>query len=68
MIKKRKKIIIDLSGSEGNAYNMIREAKNICKQLGIKHEPIIKEMKSGDYENLINVFEREFGDYVDLYR
>lgn len=68
MIKKRKKIIIDLTSPEGNAYSMMLQAKSLCKQLGIDHKPILKEMKSGDYENLINVFEREFGDYVDLYR
>jgi len=25
-------------------------------------------MTSGDYENLLKVFDREFGAYVDLYR
>jgi len=27
-----------------------------------------EEMMSGDYENLIEVFGRDFGDYVDLIR
>ena len=27
---------------------------------------IIEEMMSGDYDNLIEVFEREFGDFVIL--
>ena len=29
---------------------------------------LIDEMMSGDYENLLQVFDREFGDYVILYR
>ena len=41
--------------------------------LGEKNPPklidtIIEEMMSGDYENLIKVFDREFGKYVTLYR
>jgi hypothetical protein len=31
-------------------------------------KPILKEMMSGDYENLLKVFDREFGDFVDLIR
>ena len=33
-----------------------------------KAERIIYEMQSGDYENLLNVFDREFGDFVILER
>lgn len=29
---------------------------------------IVDQMKSGDYENAIQVFDRYFGDYVILYR
>ena len=29
---------------------------------------IINEMKSGNYENLVEVFDRYFGDYVILER
>ena len=29
---------------------------------------IVDQMKSGDYENAIRVFDRYFGDYVILYR
>jgi hypothetical protein len=31
-------------------------------------QDILKEMRSGDYENLISVFDREFGSVVTLYR
>jgi len=31
-------------------------------------EKVMTEMKTSDYENLIEVFDRNFGDYVDLER
>ena len=64
-------ITIDLTGPEGNAFVLLGYAKRYAKQLGMsgaKAERIIYEMQSGDYENLLNVFDREFGDYVTLYR
>ena len=46
-------------------------AKKYAKQLGIngvEAEEIVHEMQSSDYENLINVFDKYFGEYVTLYR
>ena len=57
---------IDITGPDGNAYCLLGYAKNLCEQLGKDYEKISKEMKSSDYENLINVFDREFGRCVDL--
>lgn len=65
---KKKKIDIDLSGPHGNAYWLMAQAKVLCEQLGVDFTRIEAEMKSGNYENLIFVFEREFGKYVNLYR
>jgi len=65
---KNKKIEIDLNGPEGNAVVLMGYAKNFAKQMKIDHTPIIKDMSSGDYENLLNVFDREFGSFVTLYR
>jgi hypothetical protein len=65
---QRGKIKIDLTGPEGNAFVLLGKAGNLSKQLGKDFEDIKKRMTSGDYENLINVFDEEFGDYVDLYR
>ena len=59
---------IDLTGPDGNAFVMIGYAKNLAKQLGLDGKKIQTEMMSGDYENLIKVFDRHFGDYVTLYR
>jgi hypothetical protein len=59
---------IDLTGPEGNAYVLLGYANDYCKQLKRDPKPILEEMKSGDYENLVTVFDREFGSFVDLLR
>jgi hypothetical protein len=43
-------------------------ASRFAKQLGLNGASIIEEMKSGDYENLVEVFDKYFGDYVILER
>ena len=65
---KNKKIEIDLSGPEGNAYFLLAKAQKFARELGKDEDSILKEMRSGDYENLIKVFDREFGGFVVLYR
>ena len=65
---RNKKQFLDLTGPDGNAYAILGCAKNLSKQLSLDWESINKEMTSSDYENLIMVFEKHFGDYVDLYR
>ena len=74
MIRKKQKldkIIIDLDGFEGNAYNLMGVAKNLMRRLGFGDEnPLVKavleEMTSGDYNNLVKVFDKHFGDMVIL--
>ena len=66
--KKEKRIEIDLTGPQGNAFCLLGYAKQFAKQLGKDWEDINKRMTSGDYENLLKVFENEFGDYVVMYR
>lgn len=61
-------IEIDLTGPDGNAYALIAYAKRLSVQLGIDGEEIISEMMSGDYDNLVSVFDKNFGSYVTLYR
>ena len=71
IIKKQprtEKIEIDITGSQGNAFVIMGYAKQYAKQLGMNSKPIIDEMMSGDYENLLEVFDKHFGDYVDLAR
>ncbi len=63
-----REIEIDLTGPDGNAFALMGHAKNFCKQLDRDSKPIIEDMMAGDYEHLLEVFEREFGDFVTLYR
>lgn len=61
-------IEIDLTGPDGNAFVLIGTASRLAKQLGLDKQAIQKEMMSGDYENLIKVFDKHFGHFVTLYR
>ena len=64
----RKEIIIDLTGPDGNAFVLMGYAANFCKQLGLDKDKVIAEMKESDYENLIQVFDKYFGNFVILER
>jgi hypothetical protein len=66
--KKNKGIEIDLTGPQGNVFFLIGTARNLAKQLGLDSASIQKEMMSGDYENAVNVFDKNFGSFVTLYR
>ena len=66
--KKRLPIEIDLTGSDGNAFVLLGKATNLAKQLGLDGDKIVKEMTSGDYDNLLDVFDENFGSFVTLYR
>lgn len=71
MIREKKatgKQVIDLTGQEGNAFALMGYARRFAKELGKDDKKIIDEMMSGDYENLLTVFDREFGEYVILER
>lgn len=65
---KQNGISIDLTGPQGNAFYLLGTANNLAKQLGLNGKEIMEEMKSSDYENLINVFDNYFGSIVTLYR
>lgn len=61
-------IEIDLSGPEGNAFVLMGYASKWLKQMGRNPKPILDDMRSGNYEHLLEVFEKEFGEFVTLYR
>ena len=65
---KQNGITIDLTGPQGNAFYLLGTANNLAKQLGLDGTEIVEEMKSGDYENLLQVFDKNFGSIVTLYR
>jgi len=72
MIKYKKMktgpVEIDLTGPDGNAFNLIATAGRLAQQLGLDKKKIRTEMMSGDYENLLKVFDKHFGEFVTLYR
>ena len=71
MIRKKKQPterVIDLTGPDGNAFVLLGIAGNFCEQLEIDKEPILKDMRSSDYEHLIKVFDKHFGRLVTLER
>ena len=64
-------IVIDLTGPQGNCFYLIGTAMRMGKQVGMSAKYIddmVHRMKSGDYENLIKVFDDEFGSVVTLLR
>lgn len=69
--QKTKGIEIDLTGPQGNAYYLLGLAKRWGKELDMSQSYIntmLEKMKSGDYENLVKVFDDEFGSIVTIYR
>ena len=64
-------IEINLNGPQGNAFFLLGTASKLGRQLGLDKEEIeiiLRQMRFSDYENLINVFDKNFGDFVILYR
>ena len=61
MIKKKTKksqIELDLTGPQGNAYVLIGTAMNLARQFGYDDETIKEQMMSGDYENVVETFDK----------
>ena len=65
---KQRKIEIDLTGPEGNAFFLLGTASSLSKQLGLDSKKIQNEMMKGDYEHLVKTFDKHFGEFVTLYR
>jgi hypothetical protein len=71
MIRQKKDVyekVIDLTGPDGNAFALIGYATKFARQLDLDSTQIREEMMAGDYENLVAVFDKYFGDYVTLER
>jgi len=65
---KKEMIEVDLTGPEGNAFQLLGLAGTLSKQLGFDSKHIQSEMMKGDYEHLVKTFDNYFGDFVTLYR
>lgn len=69
--KQNKGIEIDLTGPQGNAFFLLGTASKLGRQLGWDRDEIeilLRQMRNSDYENLVNTFDKHFGDIVTLYR
>ena len=67
----QKEIIIDLTGPDGNAFVLMGYARQFARQLGYSKEDqdqLLELMTSGDYENLLEVFDDHFGSFVIIER
>ena len=61
---------IDLTGPGGNAFALLALAKNWGKQIGFPREKtkeIQEKMIAGDYEHLLEVFQKAF-PFVEFLR
>ena len=67
----QREVIIDLTGPDGNAFALMGYARQFARQLGYSKEDqdqLLELMTSGDYENLLEVFDDHFGSFVILER
>ena len=60
--------VIDLQGPQGNAIALMGIADDLLRQLGRRDESreMQDEMMSGDYGNLLKVFQSKFGSLVEF--
>ena len=67
---KKFKPQIDLSGPQGNAFYLMAVVDKTFRQSGAPNlgKSIVEEMKKGDYEHLVETFDKHFGHFVTLYR
>jgi hypothetical protein len=61
------KIEIDCHGPEGNAFAVMGTISRLAKQSGDDPDPILNEMRSGNYHNLITVADKYYGRFINFY-
>ena len=64
-------IEIDLTGPEGNAFVLLGYANRFARELGYSdHERLclLDNMRLTTYDMLVEIFDREFGSFVTLWR
>ena len=62
-------VTIDRESPNGNAFYILGVAQQLMRQIGYTSEDaqsVIDEMKSGDYEDLVSVFNQTFCDYAEV--
>jgi hypothetical protein len=60
--------VIDLQGPQGNAFALMAIAEDWLRQMDRRDEfrEMQTEMMSGDYGNLLKVFQSKFGSLVEF--
>ena len=64
-------IEIDLTGPEGNAFVLLGYANRFARELGYSDHDrlcLLDNMKLSTYDMLVEIFDREFGSFVTLWR
>lgn len=66
----RRKLRIDLTGPDGNAFMLLGITKGLCKQNDMSEQwpAICADMQSSDYEHLLSVMEKYFGSIIIMER
>jgi len=59
----KESIVVDITGEGGTPANLIALATSLARP---DHADIVRDMNSGDYEHLVNVFDEHFSDIVTL--
>jgi len=64
------KFEIDLTGPKGNAFAVMAEVRRYAKPLGLDANKIIWDemMVAQSYDEILEIFDSYFGDFVTLYR
>ena len=68
-VKLQYRVEINLNGPDGNAFALMRKAKYLGVKLDLSKDEIdslVKELMSGDYDKLVEVFITNFGQLVRL--
>ena len=58
--------VLDLAGPEGNAYVLLGIAHGLLEEQGMDPDMYITMMKSGDYGNLVRLFNELFGEFFTI--
>ena len=65
------KIVVDLTGPRGNAFFLMALAEDCAKEAGYEDNQLkamLDDMKSDDYEHLVQVLDKHFGHILILER
>lgn len=57
---EKKKPVLKIIGTNGNAFAILGKAQRVAKQNGMDWEKIRTEATSGDYDNLLSVMIKYF--------